>query len=716
MAFTRISNSQINSRGATTLPNQPQISAMALKEEFDAPAKQIVAPAVNNLMDELEASTSAGNIGAVAPAGRTGTTTQGVINSVSADLATLETNAGQAIADAHTHANKTVLDKFGEDGSGNPTYDGSSIGEVKDAYKTVKVGSATLSANGEDTLEIEAGANIILTPDSTTNPKKITIASSGGGTGSATWGLIGGTLTNQTDLKNALDSKADTSSLATVATSGSYNDLSNKPTIPNVTNTYSGTSTDAMSGVAVKSAIDSLDGTITGTPSTSKTLSAFSQTDGQISATFSDISITKSQISDLGTVPSDIDDLSDVIVSTPSNGQVLTYDNGTWKNANASGGTPDAYKNIVSAGTTFAASGADTFKINAGSNVTITALSSPDKGIQISATGGGQSTGDMLMSQYDQSGDVKAASSTGNGIKDYVASAISGKQDTISGGDGITVSSNTVSVDFGTVASATTTKPPTGKAVYDAIAALDSTITGSAGAGNTLTALSQTDGKVSATFGAISITKSQVSDFPSLATVATSGSYSDLSNKPTIPTVTDTYSGTSSNGMSGKAVKSAIDALDVTTTGAATNKTITALTQTDGKISATFSNISITKSQISDFPTIPTVNNATLTIQKNGTNVQTFTANQSTNATANIITDDWVKTASVSSGSVTFSGIDDTGNYGYEVFFNITSSSTNKNPSAQLSAISGEGTSNMSLTYTTDADNGTNNAKLRRIK
>lgn len=34
--------------------------------------------------------------------------------------------------------------------------------------------------------------------------------------------------------------------------------------------------------------------------------------------------------------------------------------------------------------------------------------------------------------------------------------------------------------------------------------------------------------------------------------------------------------------------------------------------------------------------TIPTVNNATLTIQKNGTNVQTFTANQSTNATANI--------------------------------------------------------------------------------
>jgi hypothetical protein len=39
---------------------------------------------------------------------------------------------------------------------------------------------------------------------------------------------------------------------------------------------------------------------------------------------------------------------------------------------------------------------------------------------------------------------------------------------------------------------------------------------------------------------------------------------------------------------------------------------------------------------LSNKPTIPTVNNGTLTIQKNGTNVTTFTANQSTNATANI--------------------------------------------------------------------------------
>ena len=39
---------------------------------------------------------------------------------------------------------------------------------------------------------------------------------------------------------------------------------------------------------------------------------------------------------------------------------------------------------------------------------------------------------------------------------------------------------------------------------------------------------------------------------------------------------------------------------------------------------------------LSNKPTIPTVNNGTLTIQKNGTTVATFSANQSTNTTANI--------------------------------------------------------------------------------
>lgn len=52
----------------------------------------------------------------------------------------------------------------------------------------------------------------------------------------------------------------------------------------------------------------------------------------------------------------------------------------------------------------------------------------------------------------------------------------------------------------------------------------------------------------------------------------------------------------------------------------------------------TFSTVATSGSynDLSNKPTIPTVNNGTLTIKKNGTNVATFTANQSSNATANI--------------------------------------------------------------------------------
>ncbi len=83
---------------------------------------------------------------------------------------------------------------------------------------------------------------------------------------------------------------------------------------------------------------------------------------------------------------------------------------------------------------------------------------------------------------------------------------------------------------------------------------------------------------------AASVPWSGVTGKPTFAAVATSGAYSDLTGTPALAAVA--------------------------TSGAYSDLTGT--------------------------PTIPTVNNATLTIQQNGTNVQTFTANASTNATANI--------------------------------------------------------------------------------
>ena len=59
---------------------------------------------------------------------------------------------------------------------------------------------------------------------------------------------------------------------------------------------------------------------------------------------------------------------------------------------------------------------------------------------------------------------------------------------------------------------------------------------------------------------------------------------------------------------------------------------------------------------LSNKPTIPTVNNATLTIQKNGTTVKTFTANASSNVTANITVPTKTSDITNDSGFITSSG------------------------------------------------------------
>ena len=104
-------------------------------------------------------------------------------------------------------------------------------------------------------------------------------------------------------------------------------------------------------------------------------------------------------------------------------------------------------------------------------------------------------------------------------------------------------------------------------------------------------------------------------------------------------------------------ITTAIQALDVTgASNIAASKTISGWSETDGKVSISTQNISITKSQVSDFPTIPTVNNATLTIQKNGTTVKTFTANASSNVTCNITVPTNTNELTNGAGYITSSG------------------------------------------------------------
>lgn len=102
------------------------------------------------------------------------------------------------------------------------------------AYGTKTVspaGAITISApsgvnTGDQTLAI-AGTSLTI---SGANGNSVTLPTPSGGT----WGSITGTLSSQTDLQTALSAKAASSSLSTVATSGSYTDLINKPTIPTV--------------------------------------------------------------------------------------------------------------------------------------------------------------------------------------------------------------------------------------------------------------------------------------------------------------------------------------------------------------------------------------------------------------------------------------------------------------------------------------------------
>lgn len=77
--------------------------------------------------------------------------------------------------------------------------------------------------------------------------------------------------------------------------------------------------------------------------------------------------------------------------------------------------------------------------------------------------------------------------------------------------------------------------------------------------------------------------------------------------------------------------------------------------------------------------------------------------------------DVWTPSTTVSSGAFTFSGLDDTQGWGYKPFVNVTDASTNKNPTASISSMSGSGTASMSVSYTTTADEGAT-VYLRIIK
>ncbi|MCQ2574565.1 MAG: phage tail protein [Alphaproteobacteria bacterium] len=115
------------------------------------------------------------------------------------------------------------------------------VDNTADLDKPISTATQTALNAKQDTLV--AGTNIQIAADGKTISATDTTYTAGTGIDitnnvisntqtSAEWGNITGTLSNQTDLQAALDLKANSADLATVATSGSYNDLEDKPTIP----------------------------------------------------------------------------------------------------------------------------------------------------------------------------------------------------------------------------------------------------------------------------------------------------------------------------------------------------------------------------------------------------------------------------------------------------------------------------------------------------
>lgn len=375
------------------------------------------------------------------------------------------------------------------------------------------------------------------------------LSATGGGTAdSVAWGHITGTLADQSDLNTALGSKANTADLATVATSGSYNDLTNKPTIPTVNNAT----------LTIQKNSTTID-TFTANASQNKTINI------TVPVTASDVSALPASTKYAASLTASINTTTYVMTLTLKDqdgntlGTAQTIDlplesvvvNGTYDSTN---------KKIV-----LTLQGGGTIDIPVGDLVA---------GLQSEIT----STNKLDSDLVDDT----------NQTHKFMTSAEKTKLSGIAAGAEVNVQSDW---------NQTTT-----------------------------TADDYIKNKPQLATVATSGAYSDLSGTPSLATVATSGSYNDLSNKPTIPAAQVNSDWNSTSGVSEILNKPTLST--VATTGAYGDLTGTpnlATVATSGSYN-----------DLSNKPTIPTVNNATLTIQKNGTNVQTFTANQSTNATANI--------------------------------------------------------------------------------
>lgn len=153
MGFTKISDSAMQTHGVIGMDDTPNLSVIEMQRKFDELATDVLRPAFDNLIDELEAPTAAASIGT--PSG------------------TVQTDLTELKSKEHFHTNKDTIDKFSVDENNKLLYDGKSISTSSESFKTVTVNGTPIVATTEDTLKFVEGDNVKLQADVVSKTIKI---------------------------------------------------------------------------------------------------------------------------------------------------------------------------------------------------------------------------------------------------------------------------------------------------------------------------------------------------------------------------------------------------------------------------------------------------------------------------------------------------------------------------------------------------------------
>ena len=190
----------------------------------------------------------------------------------------------------------------------------------------------------EQIVEINAGdqiTNVNIVSQSTTqviSGEQVVTIDTNAGTIPAAWGSITGTLSNQTDLQNALNLKQNNITLTTTGTTGVATLVGATLNIPNYVTSTKQTQWDSAYNDKINSA------EVSGT--TTKTLTLTQQDGGIIQASWSDfdtapVTSVFGRTGDVVATEGDynINQLGDVTITSATNGQVLKYNGTAWVNA-----------------------------------------------------------------------------------------------------------------------------------------------------------------------------------------------------------------------------------------------------------------------------------------------------------------------------------------------------------------------------------------------